>query len=518
MGTLVIARIDAIEASRDLRRRLAAHPIGSAVFVVWLLLACALGVFTAFIVAKDEVLADSSLAVHPNTILLGVVLLLTGKSIIDANYRVVENRELVFLMLQPIPYARILYSKFLGLLLSNAAIMAVTVGAFLGIYAWAATTTPQLLSLVPIPAWYLLTLAILVLWSSAMGFTLAFLNSLPLRVRIATVPLYSLQVYFLNVGLRVYSLEGAPAVGFAAGMALLALLSIRCVTPIFPNLWAAQTSGKEADVRRGRTTPRWIDLRGALQRFLHRWLPTPFDQLVYKELVINIQKKEVVGNLMAILGLSGLLLFLYDNIRHADIVTSAIAPLIYPAIIALGVYLAALLQCGLIGLSTVGKEGKKFWILRSVPLRSRQLFVAKAIAILLLTPLTIAVVSIPLPLLLHMPLRWVAFFVAATVAAVCAFTGLGLWAGATFPNFDEARGGTPDIMSMYLLALLCLGVGMLIIGAPGLIMGGPPFGPDWGGTINGVLATLASLLGGIALLLWGILRGARRYDRIEVAF
>ena len=113
---------------------------------------------------------------------------------------------------------------------------------------------------------------------------------------------------------------------------------------------------------------------------------------------------------------------------------------------------------------------------------------------------------------------WVAFFVVETLVLVCAFTGIGLWVGAAYPNFDESRGGTPDVMSMFLMSLLCLGVAVLILGIGGLALAGPPIGFRWGGLANGVLVMVLSLEVGLALLLWGVLRAAKRYGALEVRF
>ena len=166
----------------------------------------------------------------------------------------------------------------------------------------------------------------------------------------------------------------------------------------------------------------------------------------------------------------------------------------------------------LLGLASVGKT---FWILHVALVK---VFAADSIALLALTPLTISVVSVPLPLLLGMPVHWVAFYVVETLVLVGAFTGIGLWAGAAYPNFDESRGGTPDVMSMFLMSLLCLGVAVLILGIGGLALAGPPFGFRWGGLANGVLVMVLSLEVGLALLLWGVLRAAKRYGALEVRF
>ena len=105
----------------------------------------------------------------------------------------------------------------------------------------------------------------------------------------------------------------------------------------------------------------------------------------------------------------------------------------------------------------------------------------------------------------------------AVVILSVAFTGVGVWAGAMWPQLDEARGGSPDVMAMYVVSLGCLVLSALLLGPPGFYLGGDPAGVLDSGVPNGALALLASLGIAIIILIWGIMRGAKRYAVLEGA-
>ena len=87
------------------------------------------------------------------------------------------------------------------------------------------------------------------------------------------------------------------------------------------------------------------------------------------------------------------------------------------------------------------------------------------------------------------------------------FTGLGLVMGARYPNFNESTGGMPDVMSMYMLMLLCLGTGggMFVFAGYALAADG----------IRGLLATTICIELGLVIMLAGINVGAFLYSRTE---
>jgi hypothetical protein len=213
--------------------------------------------------------------------------------------------------------------------------------------------------------------------------------------------------------------------------------------------------------------------------------------------------------LIAILGISALLIWGWNRIENMDYVPDLARGYAYPAIISIGLYLAAVLQCALIGLGSIGKEGRRFWILRSMPVTGRKIFNAKAFAILSFSPITVAGVALPLPLILGYSWWWVLFFVLSAIALILTFTGIGLILGAFYPNFDESRGGMPDIMSMYLTMIMCLVFGAFMITIPGFNMRS--------NVLGGLGMCIIMIEVGAIVLLAAIRIGAWHYERIEPA-
>ena len=71
-------------------------------------------------------------------------------------------------------------------------------------------------------------------------------------------------------------------------------------------------------------------------------------------------------------------------------------------------------------------------------------------------PFIILFVALPIPLLTGLAPISLLFSVLGAVTMCATCVGLGIWFGARFPNFDEASGNSPDVMTMYTMMMLCL--------------------------------------------------------------
>lgn len=476
-------------------------------------------------ISQDPTLRNSDLTVRPNTFLLFIYLILVGKSIIDTSHKAVESKELVAVLMQPVSPAKVAFGKFLGILMSNLTLVAYGAGLMTAIQLGSWSITPNHPITITgdypyhqgylwvggygITGFQIIDTVLLATIATCMGFVYSILNSLDLKRRVIGIVLYSQLVSALYFVLRwnddiVKGSSGyiSPEIQTIALVIItsMALVSVYPVIKLFFfEVWLKETSGKKA---------MWFQKRswGGLT-WLERFFSPRMSRLIKKEFVINIQKKEIVGNLIAILGLSALLIWGWHKIEGIEQIPARAQHIAYPAIIAIGVYLAAILQCGFIGLGSIGKEGRKFWLLKSMPVHPEHIFRAKAVAILALSPITIIGVTLPLPLILGYQWDWVLFFILMGLACIMAFTGIGLIMGARYPNFNESTGGMPDVMSMYMLMLICLGFsgGMFIFA-------GYALNAD---LIGGLLSTIICLLIGVIMLIIGIKGGAYMYSRIE---
>ena len=476
-------------------------------------------------ISRDITLRNSDLVVRPETFILFIYLILTGKSLVDTLHKAVESKELVTIMVQPVSPVEVAFGKFLGVLVSNLTIVAFGLGLVASIQLgsfWLNPAHPLSIT-VEMPdgsgnLWWdgygithfqILDIIMLAVIASCMGFVYTILNSLDLKRRALGIVLYSQLVTSIFVVLRwnedLASGSNIRILPYQETLAL-SIIMVMALTSIYPTIkylfvevWTKETSGKKA---------MWFQRRswGGLI-WLERLFSPRMAHLIKKEMIINIQKREILGNIMAIIGLSVLLIWGWQKIEGLKDIPVRAQALAYPAIISVGIYLASILQCGFIGLGSVGKEGRKFWVLKTLPIHPERIFTAKAWAILALSPLTIIGVSIPLPIILGYSLVWKLFFVLMTVAMIMTFTGLGLIMGTRYPNFNESTGGMPDIMTMYLLMLICLGMGGGMF-----VFAGYTLNSD---AVAGMLATVICLEIGFIVLTVGIRAGAFIYSRTE---
>jgi hypothetical protein len=489
MAAFTVYTADSLTAYRSFLDRVARHPIMTAWFNMLMLTATWMGLkVTEFIASND--LNAGDFAVQPHTLLLVFFLILMGKSVVDTNGRATQNKEMLMILGQPVNIYEALWGKFAYIMMSNLALLALATGTFT---AMRAIFSPELY----VPFWFVGTLVPLTLLASAMGFSFSIITSQPtLMRRLVGTAVFSQLASALYISFD--RLQGTPNYFIPVTMLLFAaaLAVVPLTSRFFLDAWNAEVSGTEA-TRRG---------SGVFFRAFTKRMAPDTRELLRKELVINISRKEVGGTVFTIIGLAVVLIYLKS--RMGGTIATPFFNLVYPLLVCIGLYTAAVLQYAMLGLSSLGKEGKNFWILKHLPVKSEKIFAAKAGALLVFTPLIVLVIAIPLPLAANMGADWVLFFIIAALALAFGFTAIGLVTGTMFPNFDEGTRGTPDVMTMYLIMMACLVLGAAAVGIPGYVMGKDH--------VLGILAMAFSADMMAAGLLLSIKRSAKNYDKLEV--
>jgi hypothetical protein len=494
MAALTVFAADSLTGFRSVRQRVLAHPAMTVWFVILMLAATWMGLRIANVIVSHGL--EGELAIQPQTLLLVYFLIMMGKSVVDTNQRVTQNKEMTIILSQPVGVYEALWGKFAYIVLGNLAVLSVILGsATLG----HALFTPSL----PVPVWFVACFIPLTLMASAMGFSFSIITSQPaLWKRIAGIAALSqlasaLYLVFDNLGGNPGYLVPASMMLFAAALACIPMAGRH-----FLAAWNFETSGAEGIVQRaGRAGS------GRILAWLTRWMEPSTRQLFRKEMVINISRKEVGGTLFTILGLGGVLVYLRTRMGGQAALATPFFSIVLPMLVCIGLYIAAVLQYAMLGLGSLGKEGGNFWILKHLPVSSDKIFQAKAGALLAFTPVILLAISIPVPFLSGMGPDWVAFFVIAGLALAFSFTAVGIWSGTVYPNFDEGTRGAPDVMTMYLIMMACLVLGAVLVGIPGLVMKYD--------TIVGILTMALSADWAALFLVHAVRQSARNYDRLE---
>jgi len=496
VAALTVFAADTLTAHRSVLARLAKHPALTAWFVVLLVAATWMGLRVAELVSSGGVDAGP-MDIQPHTLLLVFFMIMTGKSVVDTNSRVTQNKEMMMILGQPVDIYSALWGKFAYIILSNLAVLAVVLGTATAVRA---AFTPGLF----FPPWFVACLVPLALLAAAMGFVLSILTSQPgLARRTVLVAAFSELAVALYFSFDL--LKGAPEYLVPASMFLLAagLACVPLASRLFLAAWNYEVSGSEGVVQRATRGG-----SGRLFSVMTRRMDPAARELLRKEMVINISRKEVGGTVFTIIGLAVVLVYLRGRAGEPGPVAGPFGDLVLPLLVCVGLYIAAVLQYAMLGLGSLGKEGKNFWILKHLPVRSERVFQAKAGALLVFTPVIVFAIALPLPIMAGMAAAWLAFFVLAALALALAFTAVGIWSGTVYPNFDEGTRGTPDVMTMYLIMMACLFLGALAVGLPGLVM--------YYDHLVGLLCMALSADWCALFLYHAIGRSARNYDALEV--
>jgi hypothetical protein len=495
MAAVTVFAADSLTGFRSMRARVLRHPAMTTWFILLIMAATWMGLRITDVIVSNGL--GGELAVRPTTLLLVFFLVLMGKSSVDTNQRVTQNKEMTLILSQPVGVFGALWGKFAYIVLGNLAVLAVILGT---VTVGHALFAPHL----QVPFWFISCFIPLTLLASAMGFSFSILTSQPVMwKRLVGMALLAQLASALYISFEM--LDDDPGYLVPASMFILAaaLASIPVASRYFLAAWNFEVSGAEGLLQKaGRAGT------GRLFASLTRWMEPSTRELFRKEMVINISRKEVGGTLFTILGLGVVLAYLRTRMGTQVALATPFFSIVLPLLVCIGLYIAAVLQYAMLGLGSLGKEGGNFWILKHLPVNSEKIFQAKAGALLAFTPVIVLAIAVPVPFVSGMGPGWVLFFVLAGLALAFAFTAVGIWSGTVYPNFDEGTRGAPDVMTMYLIMMACLVLGALMVGIPGLVMKYD--------TIVGILAMALSADWAALFLVHAVRRSARNYDRLEM--
>ena len=171
-----------------------------------------------------------------------------------------------------------------------------------------------------------------------------------------------------------------------------------------------------------------------------------------KEVISSIRERDVLSSAFSTFSLAFILVFWWlkvgiPNEPLGDLPTT----LYYPGMLAMSLYMGALLQCTMLGSTILGVEGKRMWIMKSNPVESVLIMKGKATALVMMALPGLIAIWIPICILAQFPLKVTLFFGECLLILLFCNTGLGIWAGSTFANFDESDRGNPDILVQFML-------------------------------------------------------------------
>ncbi|MCI0482203.1 MAG: hypothetical protein L0213_11530, partial [Candidatus Dadabacteria bacterium] len=222
-----------------------------------------------------------------------------------------------------------------------------------------------------------------------------------------------------------------------------------------------------------------------------------------------LRRREGIGNAITIVGFIGFAVYMSGRMETFIDLPSRFEWMVPVFVVAICLFLAATVLCLIPALGVVSKDGKAAWALRVSPVPESMVAQGKALSVFLMAPFVVAFVAVPLPLLTGM--SWYAcLFAALGGLAMCALhTGIGMWFGARYPNFDEAAGNAPDAITMYIVMLAALGASLLLLG--------PAVAVALNDRVLGVLALIFAVDLSFLVLVVGTRGAARQMKGMELA-
>ena len=166
----------------------------------------------------------------------------------------------------------------------------------------------------------------------------------------------------------------------------------------------------------------------------------------------SIRERDVLSSAFSTFSIAALLIFWWYKVGLPTEPVGDLPPkLYYPGMLAISMYLGALLQCTMLGSTILGVEGKRLWIMKSNPIESVLIMKGKAVALLIMSLPGLLAIWLPICILAQFPLKVTLFFGECLLILIFCNTGLGIWSGSAFANFDESDRGNPDILVQFML-------------------------------------------------------------------
>ncbi|MEM3342133.1 MAG: hypothetical protein QW728_05525, partial [Thermoplasmata archaeon] len=379
--------------------------------------------------------------VSSNDLKIIFFLLMTGRVSISTYHEFLRNRQISNLITIPISISEVLWGKFLYMLLTTIGITEVFI-----IITTVLNQMPRLRIFIPFH--FVLDLFLLSAAAVCIGFVFSILSSfVPLWRRLVAMALYGQLLTAVYVIYSKLSISWQMRSSLILLITLIAFVSVGYSFRYFLDCWNLETYTYFKTGRR----PLVLFLFKPLLSILNNETA----HLLEKEIVINIRKRETVATLVTITMLSFLLVFMYYNMEIVITQSKRYVEGTMEFILAIGIYLAAILGCSMPALGFISKEGKSYWILRTLPLDETRILFTKLAANLLLNFPAVFLISLPVPILSGYPAYKLIFFPLITMAVFLSCSAVGLYFGVFFPNFDETKEGAPSLIIMYVSTIFC---------------------------------------------------------------
>ena len=435
--------VEVLSSYRSMKERIAKHPV----MTTWFILLLIIG-FSATLLVSEYVISleIEILLLSRADILFVIFFFFMGKASSETLDNVLKNKRLKHLFTSPVNVQRIRDTFFMKIIWYNLLLLAISVSL--------AGSLIHLLNIgLNIDGFFFLHLYLVVIAAVIIGFNIALLS----RVANKIYRYIALFIYGQNITAIWYVLNNSNNFENASlmlfGIVLLSVLVYHTTTQLFLDSWVSESS---------RSVSSDVHIKGK-NPILSKCTSKAVCSVTEKEILDRWRSKETKASvsIVAVIGIG--LLFMFYQLGPDPDLGLGLEEFFYPIFIGMSVFLAVSLQIVIPSLTLFGREGKRLWAMKVLPIKPRDVVYGKLISMMVFSPMILISIALPLPIILGYPITHVLFILFSTAALIFVSSGIAIWAAARFPNFDESVNGAPDVMTMYIVMMSCLILGGMLV-------------------------------------------------------
>ncbi|GEM_PF-1583468 len=428
-GTLELFSTEIKHSYRGFKERVVERPFMTFWFIILLV-----GGFWMVLMMVELIQGIDELPFTPSqgNILFVVFFVIMSKASVETVENTMRNHQLKHYFSTPISFQKVQISRFLKVFWYNLLLIALSL-SIVCIHIYSFGFQP------PIDDYFFYNLYILGISAPIIGFNLGVMTQVKKNiVKMGLLILYGQNITLVWLVLH-SNISSTVIPYYLLAISLLSFVVLLTSKKLFWMGWKNGTSSSSSQNLRfhgsGDILPGFLD--------------TLTRRVAEKEILIRWRRRESPASLGVTALIGGGLLFTYIQLGPDPDLGLGLDEFFYPVLIGMGLFLAVTLQVLFPTLSLFGREGKAFWLIRSLPVKPKNVIRGKVLAILLFSPFIPLMVALPVPILLSYSFEKILFLFISSLLLIILLGGIGAWASSKYPNFDESVNGAPDVTTMY---------------------------------------------------------------------
>ena len=408
--------------------------------------------------------------------------------------KVLKEREMLTIFLQPINMYQITIGKYLA---NFVYISTFLITGFFLIYGWIIYE----LGFVGIAPDILAEGILLGILGLSLGFTLPiFLQLKPLYRKLLYLSTNAIIIGIVSIPLRFFYPRDMMFFSILTICTLVSFGFVFISARFLIEAWTAQLSKPLSQLLTDDYDRLTVD------RTSEKFIPHKAWLVAKKEIILLIREKDAIVTMIAAIFLTIASVSIYYYYGPEGLTGSSMGRFLYPGILAVFLFLGALMISALIGLAMVSVEGRAFYIIKSLPINNLNVLKGKSMALLIIGFPVIMPMTFVLPIVAKFPVWVTLFYIGLGIVLIISFTGIGIWGATRFPNFDPTARNMPDLISQFFIMSVCIICTLFLAVIPAYFM-----------TQNytvGLVAIIVAIGWAITIFIWALDRGVVGYEEI----